>query len=250
MTHRRSRRRPRADEDLGRSGRPRACAAWSTIAPAERRPGAPGSPARRTSTAISRARPPEGHRRGRATTSAMACPATGYAWGRFYDRFDLGKEPNEANRFGWVVEIDPFDPASTPMKRTAHGPLQARGRGRHRQQGRPLRRLPGRRRALRLRLQVRHARRAVDRAEPRPPTATSSTAARSTSRRFDADGTRRLAAARPRRRDRSRAANGFPRPGRRGDPGAAAPPISSARRRWTGPRTSRPTRRRARSTSC
>ncbi|GAA0468617.1 PhoX family phosphatase [Streptomyces olivaceiscleroticus] len=42
-------------------------------------------------------------------------------WERFDRRFDVAKEPNETNRFGWVVEIDPFDPDSTPRKLTALG---------------------------------------------------------------------------------------------------------------------------------
>ena len=39
-----------------------------------------------------------------------------------YDaRFDLSKEPNEPHRAGYIVEIDPAEPTSTPVKHTALG---------------------------------------------------------------------------------------------------------------------------------
>ncbi|MFE8939816.1 PhoX family protein [Streptomyces sp. NPDC007872] len=47
--------------------------------------------------------------------------ATERKWERFDKRFDLRQEPNEVHRFGWVVELDPYDPDSTPRKRTALG---------------------------------------------------------------------------------------------------------------------------------
>ena len=42
-------------------------------------------------------------------------------WHPHDPRFDLAVNPNELNRHGWVVEIDPFDPHSMPVKRTALG---------------------------------------------------------------------------------------------------------------------------------
>jgi secreted PhoX family phosphatase len=45
----------------------------------------------------------------------------GYSWAKIDDRFDVSKNPNEPNRAGYVVEIDPFDASSTPQKRTALG---------------------------------------------------------------------------------------------------------------------------------
>ena len=51
----------------------------------------------------------------------ISAKGAGINWHPFDERFDLAKNPNEPNRFGWVVEIDPMDPTSTPIKRTALG---------------------------------------------------------------------------------------------------------------------------------
>ena len=55
-------------------------------------------------------------------------PST-YGWEEIDPRFDARSSGfvHEPNRFGWIVEIDPDDPTSTPMKHTAMGRFKHEG---------------------------------------------------------------------------------------------------------------------------
>ena len=53
------------------------------------------------------------------------------AWGKFHDRWNINKHPNIGLHYGWIVEIDPYDPSFTPIKRTALGRCKHEGCGVH-----------------------------------------------------------------------------------------------------------------------
>ncbi|WP_193103739.1 alkaline phosphatase PhoX [Brachybacterium sp. FME24] len=59
----------------------------------------------------------------------LADSATARGWETKYDRYDARTEgyENEPNRFGWIVEVDPWDPESTPRKHTSLGRFKHEG---------------------------------------------------------------------------------------------------------------------------
>ena len=100
---------------------------------------------------------------------------------------------NVANTYGWVVEIDPFDPTSHAKKRTALGPLRARRRVARRRSCRQAAGLymgdDSRSEYIYKFVSTANWDPAdADRAAS-PPATSTSTPASSTSRKFNADGT-------------------------------------------------------------
>lgn len=62
-----------------------------------------------------------------ASMKRYGVPGRWYAWGQHHDRWNIDKEPNEPNRWGWIVEVDPRNPDAAPIKHTALGRFRHEG---------------------------------------------------------------------------------------------------------------------------
>ncbi|WP_298836888.1 PhoX family phosphatase [uncultured Roseobacter sp.] len=62
-----------------------------------------------------------------ASMKRYGVPGRWYAWGQYHDRWNIDKEPNEPNRWGWIVEVDPRNPDAAPIKHTALGRFRHEG---------------------------------------------------------------------------------------------------------------------------
>jgi secreted PhoX family phosphatase len=60
-------------------------------------------------------------------STTVRVPSGSRRWDRAQERFDLALHPHEAHRFGWIVEVDPFEPRSRPRKHTAMGRIKHEG---------------------------------------------------------------------------------------------------------------------------
>ena len=125
--------------------------------------------------------------------------------------------PNELNRFGWVVEIDPFDPASTPVKRTALGRFKHEGARVTLAARRPRGRLHGRRRAVEYIYKF-VSRDALRPGRPRRRTSALLDDGTLYVARFNADGSGAVDASWSTAGTASTRRAGFAEPGRRADP--------------------------------
>ena len=64
---------------------------------------------------------PEGVAAERLSRYGVDLEPTERKWENFDPRFNVTEAPNEVNRFGYVVELNPWDPASPPIKHSAMG---------------------------------------------------------------------------------------------------------------------------------
>jgi secreted PhoX family phosphatase len=79
----------------------------------------------------------EKYARDRASAESFAVGAKA-RWANFDERFDMNLHPYEFNHFGWVLEIDPYEPSARPKKRTALGRFRHEGATIFAQPGKPV----------------------------------------------------------------------------------------------------------------